>query len=629
MKTRNQGVLVGLLGLTGVTTSMTIPSQILERGADLRPEYDYVIVGGGTAGLTVADRLTESGKYSVLVIEIGRYENSTAVNTASGGFSGFLDPTLQANFPSVPQTELNNRTVSVIVGKVLGGSSAINGLQVMRGQKADYDRWNSYFGGGSWGWKDFLPYFKKAWTLTPATPEFVRENYEVNYDTKFWGSGGRLFATFPKYAFPFQNKLLKAMGEIPGVKYASDSGSGDVGVYWHPSSIDPSNWLRSFARKAHWDDLEASRPNYDTLVSHRVTRVLFQGKTAKAVEYIPAAATSLEGAQTVRAKKEIILAAGSIHTPKILQASGVGPKAVLRQANIPIVHELPGVGANFQDHWYQLGAMYNVTGFRAAGFMGPDDLFSNATFIAEAQAQFANNFTGPLSIGSGSAAGWFPFRVVAPQTFKSIADKYERQDPAAYLPPGTDKTVIAGYRAQQKAHAALLRSKDAAIYNFFVRGGQTEGNMVYLHPLSRGSVNINPADPFIAPPLVDFGALTNPADIDILYEFTRFTRKFWAETSVSEYGPVEISPGPAAQTKEQIAAWLRSNMIPSVFHPVGTAAMLPLKQGGVVDQKLRVYGLKSLSVADASIMPDLPGGYTQQSVYAVGEKAADLIKARA
>lgn len=378
--------------------------------------------------------------------------------------------------------------------------------------------------------------------------------------------------------------------------------------------------MRSFARTAHWDDIEASRPNYHTLVSHRVTRVLFQGKTAKAVEYIPAAATSLQGAQTVRAKKEIILSAGAIHTPKILQASGVGPKPLLRLANIPVVHDLPGVGANFQDHWYQLGASFNVTKFREAGFMGPDDLFSNSTFIAEAQAQFANNFTGPLSIASGSAAGWFPFRTIAPERFKAIADKYEAQDPAAYLPPGTDKTVIAGYQAQKKSHAALLRSKDAAVYNFFVRGAQTEGSMVYLHPLSRGFVNIDPSDPFIAPPLVDYRALSNPADIDVLYEFTRFTRKFWAETSVKEYDPVEVAPGPAAQTKEQIAEWLRGNMIPSVFHPVGTAAMLPLKQGGVVDQQLKVYGLKKLSVADASIMPELPGGYTQQSAYAVGEK---------
>ncbi|KAK4208584.1 pyranose dehydrogenase [Rhypophila decipiens] len=629
-----QAALVGLLCLSGVSTSLTVPafdsishSQIFERGEDLGAEYDYIVVGGGTAGLTVADRLTESGRYSVLVIEIGRYENGTSVTTASQGIYGFLDSTLQFNIPSVPQADLNNRTIGVIVGKVLGGSSAVNGLQVMRGQKADYDRWNKYFGGGSWGWNAILPYFKKAWRLYPPTPEFVSTNYKVKWNTKYWGSVGKLAASFPKYAFPFQNELLKAMDEIPGVKFAEDSGSGDVGVWWHPSSVDPATWQRSFARPAHWDGVE-TRSNYDTLVSHKVTKVIFQGTTAKGVQYIPASATTLAGARTVRAKKEIILSAGTIHTPQILQASGVGPKALLRQANIPVVKDLPGVGANFQDHWFQLGAQYTFAKFRPT-FQGPNDLYSNATFLAEAQAQFAQNFSGPLSIASGSAAGWFPFRTIAPDTYKSIADRYEAQNPAAYLPPGTDKTVIAGYQAQKKATAALLRSKDAATYNLFIRGDESEGGPVYLHPVSRGFVNINPADPIFAPPLVDYRALSNPADIDILYEFTKFTRKFYAETSIKKWEPVETAPGLGVTTKDGVAEYMRATLTPSVFHPVGTASMLPLKYGGVVDQKLKVYGLKGLSVADASVMPDLPGAYTQETAYVIGEKAADLIKARA
>ena len=408
------------------------------------------------------------------------------------------------------------------------------------------------------------------------------------------------------------------MGEIPGVNFAPDSGAGEVGVWWHPSSVDPSTWLRSFSRPAHWDTIETTRRNYHTLVSQRVTKILFTGKTASAVQYIPASATNLAQARTVKAKKEIILSAGAIHSPKILQASGVGPKAVLQRANIPLVVDLPGVGANFQDHWFQLGALFNVTSF-PPGFPEPDDLFFNATFLAEAQTEFANNFNGPLSIASGSAAGWFPFQTIS-KNYKSIADAYEAQDPARYLPPGTDKTVIAGYQAQKKALASVLRSKDAANYNLFIRGASVEGGVVYLHPLSRGTITINPSDPFIAPPLIDYRALSNPADIDVLFEFTKFTRKYWLETSLRQYNPVELLPGSGATTKEQVAEYLRANVIPSVFHPIGTSAMLPLKYGGVVDQKLLVYGVKGLSVVDAGVMPELPGAYTQQTTYAIAEK---------
>jgi choline dehydrogenase len=252
----------------------------------------------------------------------------------------------------------------------------------------------------------------------------------------------------------------------------------------------------------------------------------------------------------------------------------------------------------------------------------PLDLFINQTFIDEANAEFAANRTGPLTIASGNCGAWLPLSVIAPNAFRTIADRYEAQDPAAYLPAGADRTVVDGYRAQKKALARALRSRGSAVYNFFLRGSNQEGAIVYLHPLSRGTVTINPADPYFLPPVVDYRALSNPADLDVLVEFTQFTRRFFTQTRMKNYDPVEVSPGAAATTPAAIHSWLRSAMIPSTFHPIGTAAMMPRQLGGVVDEDLLVYGVKSLSVVDASVMPDLPGAYTQQTVYAIAEKVS-------
>jgi choline dehydrogenase len=626
-------VAVGLLQLLG-SVDAYVPgarsvshSTILSRADDLLPEYDYIIVGGGTAGLTVADRLTENGKHSVLVLERGVFQNSSSVTRVSGGFWGLIDPTLTFNISSVPQTGLNNRSIAVIGGMILGGSSGVNGMQVLRGQREDYDRWGSYFGKKSdWSWEGLLPYFQKAWNFHPPSAELV-DQFDIKYDPDYWGSSSNVHASFPSFSWPVLKMEMAAFGDIPGVEFPSDSGSGETGAYWHPASVDPSTVLRSFARPGHWDGIEAARSNYHTLTGQRVLKVAFQGKRATEVVFVPADATDQSQARSVKAKREIVMAAGSIHTPQILQASGVGPKKLLEKAGVPLVFDSPGVGSNFQDQPFTIAPSFNLTNFP----FHPDfyDMLLNQTFIAEAQAQFDANRTGPMSIASGNCGSWLSLRVITPESWEDIAKRYEAQDPAAHLPYGTDKKVVAGYKAQQKALVKSMRSKDSATYNFFLRGGYEEGSVVYLHPASRGTVHINPVDPFFAPPEVDYRALSNPTDLEVLLEFTPFTRKYFLETRMKTLDPVEVSPGADVTAPEDIEAWLRSVMIPSSFHPIGTAAMLPKNLGGVVDEKLLVYGVKGLSVVDASVMPDLPGSYTQQTVYAVAEKAADLIKARA
>jgi choline dehydrogenase len=223
---------------------------------------------------------------------------------------------------------------------------------------------------------------------------------------------------------------------------------------------------------------------------------------------------------------------------------------------------------------------------------------------------------------------FLPFSVIAPDAYEDIASRLEAQDPAAYLHADADPAIVAGYQAQKAALAKTLRSRGSAVYNSFFRGASSEAALVFLHPTSRGTITVDPAGPLFRNPIVDFRALTNPADVDILAEFTRFTRRYWLETSMRDFSPVEVSPGAQLTTNEQLEASFRAAVNPTCFHPVGTAAMLPRDLGGVVGQDLLVYGVQGLSVVDASVMPMLPGAYTQQTVYAVAEKAADLIKER-
>ncbi|KAF4776131.1 glucose oxidase [Colletotrichum scovillei] len=609
-----------LANIPGVISS-SIPrsiahSRILPIACDVKAEYDYVIVGGGTSGLTVADRLTESGERKFVSEE----EKAPPYTDSSHTF----------NFSSVPQEGLNGRKINVIGGVMLGGSTGVNAMQVHRGQKEDYDRWGSYFGNESeWSWDGLLPYFKKAWNFHPPTPELT-EQFDIKYDAGFWGNSSGIHASFPTFHWPM---LIEAFKEIQGVDFPVDSGAGDPGVFWYPTSFDPATVTRSMARRGHWDGIEAARDNYETITGHKVLKVLFDGdskvetRTAIGVSYVEANSATFNGARIVKARKEVILATGSIHTPQILQRSGVGGRALLEAAGIEVVVDLPGVGQNFQDHPVGAGATFTFTNFD----VHPDmtDLVNNQTFIDEAKAEFEANRTGPLTIGAGNVATFLPFPVITP-SFEAITSAYESQPPSAHLPPDTHPTVIAGYAAQQTRLAAALRSPGAAFYNFFLRGSPTESNFVLLHPLSRGTISLNTSDPFFAEPIVDYRALSNPTDLAVQIEFIRFTRRYFLESAtLARYAPVETVPGANVTSDEALGEAVRRMVSPTTFHPVGTAAMMPRALGGVVDEGLEVYGVRGLSVVDASVMPDLPGAYTQQTVYAVAEKAADLIKARA
>ncbi|RYP53405.1 hypothetical protein DL769_010525 [Monosporascus sp. CRB-8-3] len=596
-------------------------ARFLNDSIHLRPSYDYVIVGGGTAGLTVADRLTEDGKHNVLVIENGPLVNSPLIDQVRGGLagmgSGYVYPTI-----SVPQVNLGNRRFPVMAGNLVGGSSAVNAMMTVRGTSEDYDRWGNFFGVGStWSWEGLLPYFKKALTFTPPD-EMVAKSVNIVYDEQFWGKESKVYAGWPSFQYPGLVPQIEAFREMPGVEFPSDSGAGRAGVYWFPTFMDPKNVQRSYARTGHYENF--NRSNYDLITESKVKNIVLDEGTATGVVF-QQTKLNVTTDFTIRADKEVILAAGAIHSPQILQLSGIGPKKILDSAGIDTVVDLPGVGQNFQDH-----PMLSV-GVTLQNFTihpNPLDLFLDRNFSDWARNAWETNRTGPYSIALSNVAAWLGMSVISPDGHEDIAAKLDAQDHAAQLPPDTDPTVIAGYEAQMKALAAAIGSPNAAFYSMSLSGSSAPGNYnILLHPLSRGSVNVNTTDPYDAEPIVDYRALSNPVDADILVEFVKFTRRYHFNTSLAAYGPREMAPGPSVVEDDDIADYVRTAVSPTEYHPSGTCAMLPKGLGGVVDENLRVYGVGRLRVVDASIIPTLPGANTCQTVYAIAEKAADIIKA--
>lgn len=247
------------------------------------------------------------------------------------------------------------------------------------------------------------------------------------------------------------------------------------------------------------------------------------------------------------------------------------------------------------------------------------DLASNATFIAEANAQAAANRTGPNSIAIGNAIAFLPLSNISPR-WEEIATNLSLQDHASLLPANTDPTVLAGYVAQMNASVQAIRASNAAFYGASLTGGTGGGSLVLLHPLSRGTVNIDPADPANSEPLVDYRVLSNPLDAAVVADMIRYTRRYFFATSLGRFSPVETVPGANVTSEEDLVAFTRASITPTQHHPAGTAAMLPLELGGVVGEELKVHGVQGLRVVDASVIPMLPGANTCQTVYAIAEK---------
>ncbi|KAL8996194.1 MAG: hypothetical protein Q9169_004260 [Polycauliona sp. 2 TL-2023] len=570
-------------------------ANVIDSASQLRQQYDYVVVGGGTAGLTVANRLTEDDSVSVLLTPSIRDKLEPEVLVP-----GIPTPKeYSRNYVSVPQAGLLNKTQAVYSAAVVGGGTVINGMFFNRGSAADYDGWE-ILGNPGWGWSGLLPYFKKSENFTPPPPELA--DYPISSDLEPHGTIGPV-----------------AWNSIGVPSNPQPNGGRAVDAFYSTLSLTAWNQSRCSAATAYFRPIEGKRPNFHLLVLHSVTKVTLdtKGKRATGVQFV--SRNDTQAVQSVRARQEVIVSAGALRSPQILQLSGIGPRKLLSSLGIDVVEDLPGVGYNFQDQPTMFaGVTYDYSKYPNPS---PGLYFTNQTWVDLQLKIYYENRTGPDTQAylSGTTVAFLSLRRLT-KKYQQIIASTKKTDLAKTLPAGVDKTILEGYKAQQATILTSYDSPDAGVHEMAYAGGETVP-LVVLKPLSRGSILINSSDP-LADPVFDYGTFQHPADMQVAIAMYKKFREFVAAEPWQAVGMKETTPGPSVMGDAAIAAAIRNITQSTWSHPVGTCAMLPRKYGGVVDSKLRVYGIKSLSVVDASMMPTIPASHTSSTVYAVAEKVS-------
>ncbi|KAH6640238.1 hypothetical protein F5144DRAFT_639764 [Chaetomium tenue] len=608
---------MGLLGaafvsLAALTSAASIPNSRVKRQiSQLRDKYDIVIVGAGTSGLTVADRLTEAfPAKNVLVIEYGDIHYAPGTfDPPTDWITGNPDAPPSWVFSSLSNPDMGGNQAAVLAGQVVGGSSAVNGMFFDRGSRYDYDAWTEAAGPefsqcqNKWNWQGIFPFFQKSTTFTEP-PADVTQRYGYTWDVASYGGSTPIHSSFSAFQWADQ-PLLRQVWEEMGISTPQDCAGGDKeGVCWVPTSQHPVTARRSHAGLGHYADV-LPRANYDLLVQHQVVRVVYPNGPDAGPPLVEARSLADGHLFNVTVDGEVIVSAGALHTPTVLQRSGIGPAAFLASAGIPLTLDLPGVGSNLQDHSGP-PVTWNYTQPYDDFFPLPTEMTTNATFKNDAIAGFDEApARGPYTLAGGNSAIFVSLPHVTPN----------------------HATITAQIRAMLLAIANLLDNPDAPSLETPWATGQAPGTAwsFLLHPLSRGTVRLDLTNP-LEQPILDYRAGTNPVDAVVQLAQVRYLRGLLDTPTMQARGAVEIAPGAAvAGDDAALEQYVRTKSTLSFMHPCCTAAMLPKSRGGVVGPKLKVHGAKGLRVVDMSVMPILPAAHLSATAYAVGEKAADII----
>ncbi|MCI0749786.1 MAG: choline dehydrogenase [Nevskiales bacterium] len=535
--------------------------------------FDYVIVGGGSAGCVLANRLSAGGVHTVCLLEAGPADRSPMIRMPGGLLLLLRSKRYNWHFWTAPQTHLDQRRLYWPRGKVLGGSSAINAMCYTRGHAWDYDHWAD-LGNSGWSYREVLPFFRKS------------ENYEVAASSaapppdvvEFHGRGGPLNIAELSDPNPLSAVYLHAAQQA-GCRLNPDfSGSRQEGVGYY--RVTQKAGQRCSNAQAYLREAE-TRANLTVMTGAQATRLLFDGTRAVGVR-------CFENGRylDVRAAREVILAAGAIGSPQLLLLSGVGPREALQPHGLSPLHELPGVGRNLQDH---IDIAITVRSKTRLGYsFHPRSALRTLKELLRYTLFKRGQFTSNIA----EAGGFLKSRPSEP-----IPDLQCHFVPNVNAYHGLDLSHVRRY------------------YGYTLM-------MCILRPKSRGWLGLESADPLV-PPRLQPNYCDDPEDLDRLVRALKKAREILAQSAFDPHRMLELDPGPEVQTDDEIRAWIRRHA-ETIYHPVGTCKM-GVDEQAVVDPRLRVRGLQGLRVVDASIMPTLVGGNTNAPTTMIAEKGADLI----